>query len=204
MADSPQQACQLVLTDDSAALSAFLEFCYLGTYTSPADPYYDADTAKAAFEFHARIFAVADKFGVPALANLAEQNIVALLHGAEEHMGEEHADVWEWGVECVYLHGDVLNIVEEQEQVQISLTLRERLEQLKCQQASMLNIAVAADEVGRCRDARGRLKDVVVDAVVGVYRANENYRLLRRFARVARDTPEFGADVAAKVLYPGP
>lgn len=184
-------------------MEAFLEFCYVGCYAELADPYYNAEVAKAAFELHARVFVVAHKYAVTGLADSALGKMRGLLDGCEVQLGEEHADVWEWAAECVYLHGDVLGLSEEDDKVARSLTLREKLAQ-RARQVSVHDIAIAADEVGRRLSACERLKAGIVEAAVEVYRADQNYRLLRRFARVAKDIPAFGSDVAGAILDPGP
>ena len=197
---------QLALSGfDPGAIQAFLQFCYTGQYSDPEDPYYCPDTAKATFEFHARIFVVACNHVVPALADVALGKMMALLEGCETRIGEEHADVWEWAIECVYIHSDVLGLNIEVDVTEPTPTLRERLDQLAAQQArSTHDRGLVADQAGRYLNASDRLKAVIVKAVVIAYRTGQNYRLLRRFARVSRDIPEFGADVASAILDPGP
>ncbi|KAF2631471.1 hypothetical protein BU25DRAFT_479034 [Macroventuria anomochaeta] len=89
---------------DPAAVEPRLEFCYVGRYASPTDPYYNADVAKANLEFHARVLMVAHKCKATGLAQSALQKIRVLLDGcALKEVTPWINSLKKKGVKCILL-----------------------------------------------------------------------------------------------------
>jgi hypothetical protein len=114
------------------------------------------------------------------------------------------------GAWSVYLHGEVLELEDsdlaaKDMELVPTPTLQERLKQLARQQRTapvQCNTEMPNEVPERLRP-RDQLKAIVIEAVVDVYSFDENYRLLDRLTRFAKDLPAFGSDFACAILHPG-